>query len=338
MDSVDGPETSGGRDMKDSVSNELSFRTVVVTKKDQVAEGICRFELRDEAGRALPAFTAGAHLTVRVPSGANRNYSLCNDPAETDRYVIAVKRDAAGRGGSVSMADDVAEGDRIDVSEPHNEFGLSERARSFVFVAGGIGITPILSMMRHLKATSGPRFKLYYVSRSPETTAFLDELSSAEWKPHVVIHHDHGDLANAFDFWPVFEKPGSGAHIYCCGPRALMDSVRDMTGHWPTGTVHFESFGVDQSRAAENTPFNIRLERTGRSFEIPKDRSILEILRDNGIRAPSSCESGTCGSCRTTLCAGEADHRDMVLGDDEKRDHIMICVSRAKSQELVLDL
>ncbi|MFP3568492.1 PDR/VanB family oxidoreductase [Paraburkholderia sp. SIMBA_030] len=324
--------------MSDSASNELSFRTLVVTKKDPVAEGIFRFELRDEEGRGLPPFTAGAHLTVRVPSGANRNYSLCNDPDETDRYVIAVKRDAAGRGGSVSMTDDVAKGGRIEVSEPRNEFELSERARSFVFVAGGIGITPILSMMRHLKATGGPRFKLYYVSRSPETTAFLEELSSAEWKPHVVVHHDHGDLANAFDFWPVFEKPGSGAHVYCCGPRALMDGVRDMTGHWPTGSVHFESFGVDQSRAAENTPFSVRLERSGRCFDIPKDRSILEILRDNGIRAPSSCESGTCGSCRTTLCAGEADHRDMVLDDDEKRGQIMICVSRAKSEELVLDL
>jgi phthalate 4,5-dioxygenase reductase subunit len=324
--------------MSDSASNELSFRALVVKKKDLVAEGIFRFELRDEEGRQLPPFTAGAHLTVRVPSGANRNYSLCNDPDETDRYVIAVKRDAAGRGGSVSMTDDVAQGDCIEVSEPRNEFGLSERARSFVFVAGGIGITPILSMMRHLKATGGPRFKLYYVSRSPETTAFIDELTSAEWKPHVVVHHDHGDLANAFDFWPVFEKPGSGAHVYCCGPRALMDGVRDMTGHWPTGSVHFESFGVDQSRAAKNTPFSVRLERSGRRFEIPRDRSILEILRDNGIRAPSSCESGTCGSCRTTLCAGEAEHRDMVLGDDEKRDQIMICVSRAKSEELVLDL
>lgn len=324
--------------MSETASSELSFRTLIVVKKNPVADGIVSFELRDPEGGALAPFTAGAHVTVRVPSGVNRNYSLCNDPDETDRYVIAVKRDASGRGGSLSMTDDVEEGDRIEVSEPRNEFGLSERARSFVFVAGGIGITPILSMMRHLKATSGPRFKLYYVSRSAETTAFLDELSSAEWKPHVVIHHDHGDLANAFDFWPVFEKPASGAHVYCCGPRALMDSVHDMTGHWPTGTVHFESFGVDQSRAAENTPFSVKLERSGRCFEIPKDRSILEILRDNGIRAPSSCESGTCGSCRTTLCAGEADHRDMVLGDDEKRDQIMICVSRAKSEELVLDL
>ncbi|SAL13307.1 ferredoxin [Caballeronia peredens] len=324
--------------MSEATSNELSFRTLVVTKKELVADGIVSFELRDPEGRALEPFSAGAHLTLRVPSGANRNYSLCNDPDETDRYVIAVKRDAAGRGGSVSMTDDVNAGDRIEVSAPRNEFELSERARNFVFVAGGIGITPILSMMRHLKAIGGPRFKLYYLARSPETTAFRDELSGAEWKPHVVIHHDHGDLANAFDFWPVFEKPGSGTHVYCCGPRALMDGVRDMTGHWPPGSVHFESFGVDQSRAAENVPFSVKLERSGRSFEIPKDRSILEILRDNGIRAPSSCESGTCGSCRTTLCAGEADHRDMVLGEREKAGHIMICVSRAKSDELVLDL
>jgi phthalate 4,5-dioxygenase reductase subunit len=136
--------------MNESARNELSFRTLVVTKKDRVAEGIFRFEMREEAGSELPPFTAGAHVTVRVPNGANRNYSLCNDPDETDRYVIAVKRDAAGRGGSISMADDVAQGDRIDVSEPRNAFALSERARSFVFVAGGIGITPVLSMMRDL--------------------------------------------------------------------------------------------------------------------------------------------------------------------------------------------
>ncbi|SAK86713.1 ferredoxin [Caballeronia hypogeia] len=324
--------------MSETASNEMSFRTLVVTKKEQVAEGIVSFELRDADGRALAPFTAGAHVTVRVPSGANRNYSLCNDPSETDRYVIAVKRDAAGRGGSISMTDDVAQGDRIEVSEPRNEFGLNARARRFVFVAGGIGITPILSMMRHLRSTGEASFKLYYLTRNAEMTAFIEELSGDEWKTDVVIHHDHGKAENAFDFWPVFEKPGSGAHVYCCGPRALMDGVRDMTGHWPQGSVHFESFGVDQSRAADNKPFSVKLERSGRCFEIPKDRSILEILRDNGIRAPSSCESGTCGSCRTTLCAGEADHRDMVLGDDEKSAHIMICVSRAKSEELVLDL
>jgi phthalate 4,5-dioxygenase reductase subunit len=324
--------------MSNIEDRQPKFAKFVVAGKRNVADGIVSFELRDPEGRELPAFTAGAHVTVRVPSGANRNYSLSNDPDERDRYVIAVKRDAAGRGGSISMTDDVAEGDLIDVSEPRNEFELNDRARSYVFVAGGIGITPILSMMRHLKATGGPRFKLYYLTRSPEMTAFIDELTDPEWKSHVVVHHDFGDLANAFDFWSVFEKPGSGTHVYCCGPRALMDGVRDMTGHWPQGSVHFESFGVDAALSAQNEAFTVKLERSGRCFDIPVDRSILEVLRDNGIRAPSSCESGTCGSCRTTLCAGEAEHRDMVLGEDEKASQIMICVSRAKGGELVLDL
>lgn len=324
--------------MSEMANNELSFRTLVVTEKEEVAEGIFRFELRDPEGRELTPFTAGAHVTVRVPSGANRNYSLSNDPQETDRYVIAVKRDAAGRGGSISMADNLHPGDRIQVAEPRNDFELSERARSFIFVAGGIGITPILSMMRHLTSTAGPRFKLYYLTRSLQMTAFLEELTNSEWRSQVVVHHDQGDLTNAFDFWPVFEKPGSGTHVYCCGPRPLMDCVRDMTGHWPQGSVHFESFGVDQSLAAENKPFKVKLVKSGQTFEIPSDRSILEILRDNGIRAASSCESGTCGSCRTKLCSGDAEHRDMVLTEDEKTSQIMICVSRAKSEELVLDI
>jgi phthalate 4,5-dioxygenase reductase subunit len=324
--------------MSNTEDREPKFAKLVVAGKRNVADGIVSFELRDPEGRELPAFTAGAHVTVRVPSGANRNYSLSNAPDERGRYVIAVKRDAAGRGGSISMTDDVAEGDLIDVSEPRNEFELNDRARSYVFVAGGIGITPILSMMRHLKATDGPRFKLYYLTRSPQVTAFIDELTGPEWKSHVVVHHDFGDLANAFDFWPVFEKAGSGTHVYCCGPRALMDGVRDMTGHWPQGSVHFESFGVDAALSAQNEAFTVKLERSGRCFDIPVDRSILEVLRDNGIRAPSSCESGTCGSCRTTLCAGEVEHRDMVLGEDEKTSQIMICVSRAKRGELVLDL
>lgn len=324
--------------MSNTEDRQPKFAELVVAGRRSVADGIVSFELRDPQGRELPAFTAGAHVTVRVPSGVNRNYSLSNDPDERDRYVIAVKRDAAGRGGSISMTDGVAEGDRIEVSEPRNEFELNDRARSYVFVAGGIGITPILSMMRHLKATGGPRFKLYYLTRNPEMTAFIDELSGPEWKSHVVVHHDFGDLANAFDFWPVFEKPGSGTHVYCCGPRALMDGVRDMTGHWPQGSVHFESFGVDAALSAQNEAFTVKLERSGQRFDVPADRSILEVLRVNGIRAPSSCESGTCGSCRTTLCAGEAEHRDIVLSEDEKASQIMICVSRAKGGELVLDL
>jgi phthalate 4,5-dioxygenase reductase subunit len=226
----------------------------------------------------------------------------------------------------------------VEVSLPRNEFPLDERAKSFILVAGGIGITPMLSMARQLRAEGLRSFRLYYLTRDPEGTAFFDELTSDEWRSDVKIHHDHGDPSKAFDFWSVFEKSKPAQHVYCCGPQALMDTVRDMTGHWPSGTVHFESFGATNTNARENTPFTVRLSRSGTSFEIPANRSILEVLRDADVRVPSSCESGTCGSCKTALCSGEADHRDLVLRDDEKGTQIMVCVSRAKSAELVLDL
>ncbi len=314
------------------------FTTLRVVAKTEIAQGIFRFQLAHPTGAALPEFTAGAHLRVRVPNGSIRNYSLSNAPQERDRYVIAVKRDANGRGGSLSMADDVEVGDLLPVAAPQNEFELTERARQFIFVAGGIGITPILSMMRHLNASTDTPFKLYYCTRNPELTAFLDELSGAEFSNAVVIHHDFGNPADAYDFWPVFDKPSNGTHVYCCGPRPLMDSVQDMTGHWPPGTVHFESFGVDQSCFTENRPFSVTLSRSGKHLEVPAERSILEVLRANDIRAPSSCESGTCGSCRTHLIAGDVEHRDRVLREDEHHNQIMICVSRAKNDVLVLDL
>lgn len=313
------------------------FFRLKVMHKDELAGGIYLFELRHEQGAALPPFAAGAHLTVETPCGVRRNYSLCSSPAETGVYQIAVKRDAAGRGGSISMADDVQEGDWLSVSAPRNNFELHTRANSFLFVAGGIGITPILSMMRQLKAQGNNQFKLIYCTRDAESTAFLNELNGPEFGAHVTLHHDHGDLNNAIDFWPVFETPTS-AHVYCCGPRGLMDAVADMSGHWPSGAVHFESFGVDASVNAANTAFTVRLHKSGSTIPVSADQSILEALRANGMRVPSSCESGTCGSCRTSLLSGEADHRDMVLSDEEKENNIMVCVSRSKSPELVLDL
>ncbi len=309
---------------------------LVVTEAFQAADQIFAFELRDPAGAELPAFTAGAHVQVRSPNGLVRKYSLCNDPAERLRYVIAVKRDPAGSGGSVDLADHTRLGDRLEVSAPHNSFELAPRARAFILVAGGIGITPILSMARALEADGRP-YTLYYLTRSPQSTAFLDELSGGGLKGRVVIHHDEGDPARSFDLWPVFEKPGP-AHIYCCGPRPLLEAVRDMTGHWPPGAMHFESF-IDALAAArpDDRAFTVVLARSGARIEVPPRVSILEAMRARGFDAPSSCESGTCGTCRTRLLAGEADHRDLVLMDDEKADQVMLCVSRAKGAQIVID-
>jgi phthalate 4,5-dioxygenase reductase subunit len=315
---------------------EPAFMDLQVARKTALTADVYLFELRHPQGAELPAFSPGAHLTVQLPNGMRRNYSLSSDPAHRDFYQIAVKRDAKGRGGSISMVDQVQAGDLLPTSVPRNNFELTRHADDYIFVAGGIGITPILSMMRHLKSSGCGRFKLYYCTRDPANTAFLAELNQSEFAGQVTFHHDYGDLNAAFDFWDIFEKP-SKAHVYCCGPSGLMDSVRDTSGHWPSGSVHFESFGVARAQAA-NKAFTVRLQQSGATIQVAPDQSILDALRACGHRVPSSCESGTCGSCRTTLVAGEADHRDMVLSEVEKKTQIMVCVSRAKSDELVLDL
>lgn len=310
---------------------------LTVAAREEIATDIHAFELRDRDGGELPPFTAGGHIGLCTPDGDFRKYSLANDPDERDRYLIAVKRESGGRGGSARLIDATSVGQEIDCTPPRNDFALAERPTQFIFVAGGIGITPIMSMMRHLKSSGRARFRLYYLARDRAATAFHDELKSPEFHGQVVIHHDGGDPARAFDLWPVFERP-SQAHIYCCGPRPLLESVRDMTGHWSAAAIHFESF-VDAAamHAAEDRPFKVRLAQSGAVIEVAADQSILEALRAAGHDAPSSCEAGTCGTCRTRLVAGDADHRDLVLAPDERDDSIMICVSRALSGELVID-
>lgn len=315
---------------------EPPFTALQIAAKVLVSTDTWSFELRHPHGDALPPFSAGAHLTVQIPAGVRRNYSLCSDPADSQHYQIAVKRDGRGRGGSVSMADAVLAGQTIAVSAPRNNFELHPRATEFLFIAGGIGITPILSMMRHLRHRTDVRFRLIYCTRDAAGTAFRDELL-AQFAGQVQLHHDHGDPAQALDLWPEFETPGK-AQVYCCGPRALMDAVADMSGHWPSGSIHFESFGVDASQYAANLPFDVRLRRSSATVRVRVEDSILQALRAAGYAVPSSCESGTCGSCRTTLISGTVEHRDMVLRDDEKHNQIMLCVSRASGGELVLDL
>ncbi len=309
-----------------------------VTRAEPAANRIQLFEFKHPKGELLPEFSPGAHILLRVPNGATRKYSLCNDPIERDHYVIAVKRDATGQGGSVSMVDRVRTGDEIRVAPPRNDFALKENRAGYIFIAGGIGITPILSMVRHLHSTGGARFRLYYLSRSPETTAFLDELSGPQFRGQVKIHHDFGDPAKSLDLWPILEQ-AKGAHLYCCGPRSLMQAVRDMTGHWSSAAVHFESF-VDgaSTHKADDRAFKVRLARSGDVVTVPADLSIMDAVRRHGHQVPSSCESGTCGTCKTKLISGDVDHRDLVLSDAERADHIMLCVSRARSGDIVIDL
>lgn len=317
---------------------------LMVRSRAAVAAGIVEFTLALPDDGELPPFTPGAHVTLCTPAGLRRKYSLINPPAERTRYVIAVRRDANGRGGSVSMADGLTTGARIAVSVPENAFPLAGNAKRYLFIAGGIGITPILGMIRHLRGReaegeNAPAFQLIYLTRSPADTAYRDELTSDLLRPQVILHHDHGNPGEAFDPWPLLERPVAGTHIYCCGPRGLMDAVRDMSGHWPETSIHFESFGVGDAAMFEaNQPFTIRLVRSGASIAVDADQTALEALRAHGCRIMSSCEAGSCGTCRTSYLSGDVEHRDLVLAEAEKADQIMVCVSRARGGVLELNL
>jgi phthalate 4,5-dioxygenase reductase subunit len=311
---------------------------LTVRQKSEIADGVFLFELCSPTGAELPPFTPGSHITVTAPSGQKRRYSLCNDPGERDHYLIAVKQETSGRGGSLTFTKDIKEGDEITIEPPANEFEMSaSEPKSFIFIAGGIGITPIRAMIRHCIRHGKQNFKLYYFTRTPSVMAFREEFSAGELAGKVVLHHDNGDPAQAYDLWPVLEEQ-RGAHLYCCGPRGLMDSVRDMTGHWPDSAVHFEDFVGASAPRADDKPFEVKLARSRKRYEIAAGVSILDTLRQHGHVLASSCESGTCGTCRTRFTDGEPDHRDLVLSDQEKKSEIMICVSRAKSPTLTLDI
>lgn len=296
---------------------------------------ITEFTLAPVEGGALPAFTPGAHVTVETPSGAMRRYSLVNDGEAPERYVISVKREAESRGGSTSMHDDATEGTELNVEAPENDFPMSD-APKYLLIAGGIGITPIYAMANALEK-QGKDFGIIYCTRSAEETAYLDELSE-KFGDRIVVHHDDGDPEKVYDFWDHFEEPQK-MHVYCCGPKPLMEEIEAISGHWPEGRVNFEDFKPVDVVRADDEAFEVELKKSGETLTVPDDRSILETLREAGHATVSSCESGTCGTCKTRLLGGDPDHRDMVLMDEEKDDYVMICVSRAKpGGRLVLDL
>jgi len=320
--------------MSDNPSG-VALQRLTIRRKQPLADGVWSFELAAADGGSLPAFTAGSHVAVRTPCKAMRHFSLSNDPVETGRYVLGVKVESPGRGGSVSLVDDTTEGDELLVSAPMNTFALVP-APAYILIAGGIGITPLMSMARQLLREAAD-FRLIYCTRNAAVTAFREELSGPAFGTRVTLHHDEGDPERMFDFWDLFEKPGK-SHVYCCGPRALMEEIRGVSGHWAPAAIHFEDFASDvEPVRPDDKAFTVHRKRTGQTFTIPADRTILEALRSAGEMLPSSCESGTCGTCRMDLLDGQVDHRDMVLSEDERARNIMICVSRALSDDVVLD-
>jgi len=307
---------------------------VRVVQRRELTPDIAEFTLEPVGDGPLPPFTPGAHITVETPSGAMRRYSLMGDGRAPSAYRIAVKREPESRGGSSSMHADAHEGTTLTIEPPENDFELVD-APEYLLIAGGIGVTPICAMAEDLLRRDKP-FRMIYLTRSAAETAYRDELQAA-LGDRLILHHDEGRPDGFYDFWDDFETP-TRAHVYCCGPAALMEEVKAVSGHWPEDAIHFEDFKPVDVVRPDDVPFEVELARSGKMITVPADRSILEALRDAGYPTVSSCESGTCGTCKTGLISGEVDHRDMVLTDAERADTIMICVSRARSGRLVLDL
>jgi phthalate 4,5-dioxygenase reductase subunit len=317
-------------------------RPLVVAGKRMLTAEICEFELADPAGNALEPGTAGAHVNVTTPSGDVRSYSLTGDISDAWRYRIAVRRSADGRGGSRSLVDDVHPGDTLPVSAPANDFAL-EPAADYLLIAAGIGITPIRALLQQIlipptPGAATPAVTVLFLSRSPQDAAYLDDvraLVATSPGARLLVHHRRLST-EPLDLWSLVADPGE-RRLYCCGPTALEDTVRALTMHWRPSRVHFENFAGVSAFGELSVPFTATWAPTGQRVAVPAARTLLAALRGAGIDTPSSCESGTCGTCRTKLIAGEADHRDLVLTDAERDSQIMICVSRAKTPELVID-
>lgn len=287
---------------------------LLVASREEAADGVVQLRLE---GRDLPRWEPGAHLDLVLPSGLVRQYSLCGDPADTSSYTVATRLVADGRGGSREVHEQVAEGMELEVRGPRNRFPLVE-ASSYVFVAGGIGITPILPMLRALP--DGVEWRLLYCGRSRESMPFVAELEGLDQVTVAVGTPELGAL----------EVP-EGAAVYCCGPEGLMAAVE---ARFPQ--VRLERF--TPRATAPGAAFEVELRRSGRTLTVPADSSVLAAVRRELPNTLYSCEQGFCGTCQQRVLEGEVDHRDELLTDAERGDSMLICVSRARSERLVLDL
>ena len=318
---------------------DLESRTLKlkVTRVSNETKLIKRIELMTKDGKTLPEFTAGAHIDIDTGEGPGKSYSLAGDPAETNKYVLGVLKEPGGDGGSVWLHDHVSEGGSLMVSSPTNTFPLVNDAASYILIAGGIGITPLLSMGYTLRQ-SGADFHLHYCTKSQQETAFAEEVKQV-FGDNVTFHHDGGDPKRGINLDSVLQERPEGAQLYLCGPAPLMEAARKAAENWPEESVHFEYFKTpDSPEGTENQAFDIFMTRRGEALHVPADKSILDVVRAAGINHPSSCEVGNCGSCSTRLVSGPADHRDNVLSDEQKaaNDRIMICCSRAAADETLL--
>lgn len=314
---------------------------VRIGRKEQAAEDIVLFEFVEAQGRILPPFSAGSHIDVTMPGGITRQYSLCNDASDSNRYLIAVLKDAQGRGGSRAMHESVHEGDVITISSPKNHFPLAQSAQRSILLAGGIGITPLLCMAERLAMSDAP-FELHYCTRSRQRTAFLERISQSRFAHQVHLHLDDEALDQQLQLQNVLGTVCEGVHIYTCGPKGFMDAVLAAARSygWPEDQLHYEFFTAEPAKLATDGAFVVQLASSGRLIQVGPKESVVQALSAHGVKMPTSCEQGVCGTCLTRVLEGEPDHRDLYLSAQEQaaNDQFLPCCSRAKSAFLLLDL
>ncbi|WP_136661562.1 Rieske 2Fe-2S domain-containing protein [Nitratireductor sp. XY-223] len=310
---------------------------VQVTEKAMTAEGIVSLRLEALKG-PLPTFQPGAHIDVHLQNGLVRQYSLTNGPGETDHYTIGVKREPDSRGGSVAIHDGVAKGDVLAISAPRNNFPLRRDATHTVFVAGGIGVTPLLSMARTLNS-QGLGFEFHYFVQSGAHVAFNQAFG--EMGDAVTIHEGLSPGETGDTLRDVLKSPGRARHVYICGPGPMLEATRQIAADagWADEAIHFEYFKNTTERD-DSSSFEIDLARSAMTLTVPSGKTILDVLREAGINMSSSCEQGACGTCRCGVIEGEILHQDVYLSPKEKAEgkSIMTCVSRAASDRLILDI
>ncbi|MFC4507258.1 MULTISPECIES: PDR/VanB family oxidoreductase [Streptomyces] len=311
--------------------NDAYEAELVVERLESAAEGVVALTLRHPLGERLPAWEPGAHVDLVLGPGLERQYSLCGDPADHTAWRVAVLREPAGRGGSAHVHEQLGQGDKVRVRGPRNHFALRPAPR-YRFVAGGIGITPVLPMLAAAEA-AGAEWTLLYGGRSRESMAFTEEL--ARYGDRVTVAPQ--DETGLLDLGPVLDALPEGTLVYCCGPGPLLDAVEERC---PAGALHVERFQPKEQQTDGDTEFEVELAQSGRTLTVAAGVSVLDTVRAAGVEVLFSCAEGTCGTCETEVLEGTPDHRDSVLTDEEREagETMMICVSRCRGRKLVLDL
>ncbi|MEU3341539.1 PDR/VanB family oxidoreductase [Streptomyces sp. NPDC002144] len=309
--------------------------TLVVADRADAADGVVCLTLRRPDGGPLPPWTPGAHIDLLLDSTLIRQYSLCGRPADRDAWQIAVLRETDGRGGSAYVHERLRKGTEVRVRGPRNNFPLRPAERH-LFIAGGVGITPLLPMIEAADA-EGCDWRLLYGGRTRSSMAFLDRL--APYGKRVLVRpQDEFGLLDLTDF---LGEPQTGTLVHACGPEPLLRALQERCAAWPPGTLGVERFApAERTDARETEAFDVVLARAGLTLTVPPDRSVLQVLTEAGVEVDFSCQEGTCGTCETDVLEGTPDHRDSLLSEDERAagDTMLICVSRSCGPRLVLDL